>query len=41
VIDDDDKEFRRDMHGLHKLLFFVVAFGVAITLLAVAVSYFA
>ena len=38
MIDDDDKEFRRDMRGLHKLLIIVIAFGVAITLFAVVAS---
>jgi hypothetical protein len=41
MIDDDDKEFRRDMRGLHKLLIIVIAFGVVIVLFAVAISRFA
>jgi len=41
VIDDDDKEFRRDMRGLHKLLIIVILSGAAIVLFAVAVSRFA
>jgi hypothetical protein len=41
MIDDDDKEFGRDMRGLHKLLIVVVLSGVAIVLFAVAVSRFA
>ena len=38
MIDDDNKEFWRDMRGLHKLLIFVILSGVAIVLVAVAVS---
>ena len=41
MIDDDDKEFRRDMRGLHKLLIIVILSSVAIVLFAVAVSHFA
>jgi hypothetical protein len=41
MIDDDDKEFRRDMRGLHKLLIIVILFAVATVLFAVAVSRFA
>lgn len=38
MIDDDNKEFRRDMRGLHKLLIIVIVFAVAMTLGAVVVS---
>jgi hypothetical protein len=38
VIDDDDKEFRRDKRGLNELLFFVIAFGVVIVLFAIVAS---
>jgi hypothetical protein len=41
MIDDDDKEFRRDMRGLHKLLIIVMLSAVAAVLFAVAVSRFA
>jgi hypothetical protein len=41
MIDDDDKEFRRDMRGLHKLLIIVIVSAVATVLFAVAVSRFA
>jgi hypothetical protein len=39
MIDDDDKEFRRDMRGLHELLFFVIAFGVVTVVFAIVASW--
>jgi hypothetical protein len=41
MIDDDDKEFRRDMRGLHKQLIIVIVSAVATVLFAVAISRFA
>jgi hypothetical protein len=41
MIDDDDKEFQRDMRGLHKLLIIVILSCVATVLFAVVVSRFA
>jgi hypothetical protein len=38
MIDDDDKEFRRDIRGLHKLLIIVILSSVAIVLFAVIAS---